>query len=725
MVRKLMAHAHASLARHAQSDHVDDMLARQQDSTASKSRLKAATEAWKAMDAAQRASQTVPLLKQYQAEVNALTRRARTAEAGFTDTLQGLMTAPDPSPALQAAVGAVTRAAKAQAAAATSASEAKAMEEELAGLQSQDVTIRQLTSRVEEMAAQMDARVADAVADREAELSAAHEAEMATAREAERDALRRLALAQDAAVSAKQQAAAAAASSAAEAEAAAASDAGTAAATSLLEGQVARLAADLAAAQAECKVLSERLAGSDSGPQGEVAALQQRLAASEAAHQSLRSALQKAGQRASEAAGRAEAAEAALAAARSDFASESEALRSELAARPDPAHHATLQQELRTLKSTYLGGAAAQDSELGAAALARLRQCEAELSAAQVKCEELQGALLKRQQAQADAEAERNKERAGRVAAEEHLSRLMAGAGAVASPPAEAGADTPPPPTTGQHLAEVLGGSAPPPGQGAAAGQGAPQTPMVQALVAQRDRLRASADAAEAATVDLRDQLSAMSRRADSLAADNTRLYEQLRFHEAMAAGPGRGAGLMHGMGASAAHVGGVAAAAGLALAGGGPGSWAGGLPPAHSGAGGLDPCSAALLRMYWTVVSALGVQGGGAPTMVRLAGGPSTTLGGGGVGATAPTPSDPASADAGGMSLKAYQRAVASAGVSPPERMLLGCAGAAAATPVTRYATLTYTLLLHALVLWLLLRTCAEQAAGGVSGRGSAFTHG
>ena len=249
-----------SLTPHtSQNDHIEDIVARQESSNEARAKLKAVTDEWKALPADDKAAGAVKVIKAYQGEVNALTRRARAVESSFSTVFSDFAAAVDPVPALQAGTDAASTAADLQRSLTAARAEVSATDEELQGLANQEVTIRRLTERVEQLSAQLDSRVAEAVSLREAELTAAHQEELRAAHTAEGNALRRAALAQDTADAAVKRAQQAASAQAAAAAAGASSSSGAAAQVQLLSDELTMLTQQMHAMQAQNSTLNKRL----------------------------------------------------------------------------------------------------------------------------------------------------------------------------------------------------------------------------------------------------------------------------------------------------------------------------------------------------------------------------------------------------------------------------------------------------------------------------------
>lgn len=196
---------------------------RQDESAASRKALADAVRSFRKLADADQPASFAGLLKGFQDEVDALTRRAKAAEKELLSVLAEVLDAPDPVPCLSAAeearltsahaaeessrlrdeaarfaeeakrlaqelAAASARAAAAEAAVADSSrlrSELDAAESELRKLTNQDITIRDLERRLGEFESVVDESVAARLTEREQQLRAAFESELEGVREAE------------------------------------------------------------------------------------------------------------------------------------------------------------------------------------------------------------------------------------------------------------------------------------------------------------------------------------------------------------------------------------------------------------------------------------------------------------------------------------------------------------------------------------------------------------
>ena len=802
-----------SLTPHtSQNDHIEDIVARQESSNEARAKLKAVTDEWKALPADDKAAGAVKVIKAYQGEVNALTRRARAVESSFSTVFSDFAAAVDPVPALQAGTDAASTAADLQRSLTAARAEVSATDEELQGLANQEVTIRRLTERVEQLSAQLDSRVAEAVSLREAELTAAHQEELRAAHTAEGNALRRAALAQDTADAAVKRAQQAASAQAAAAASGASSSSGAAAQVQLLSDELTMLTQQMHAMQAQNSTLNKRLrefaASPPQGTAGGGSNTPPTASASEAEVQRLTAELEAAKQRASAAStqlltakAQAQAAQEAATAEATAVAAQLQALQGELDARPSADAFQELKEELHMLQRVYFspanGDGSAPDGVEGGGDSPPLTTTASGLSAAVLRrARQLEGTVVALRQdvdtaraKTAAAEREVAQMRSELVAATNATDRLQHElALATGEVPSGNHAKAPGTPPRGEGVSSTPGGfsaeqqllsvlaspgvqanvqagtfrGAPveagdSPGAGpstSAASEGASQTThdasagtavggvdLSAVFQAQRDRFRLAAEDAEAATGEAKAEAEAASAALRQMEADNVKLYEQIRYLEAMVAGPGRGAGMAHGQGASAAFVAGDAgrtATIGSALAGGpmGPAGQRMAALGQRAGSqqGGLwDALSLLLLRIYWSVMDVLGSARGAAHGhMLRVPGALSSS---GGIlpgqsaapsGAAAAVLPDNESAfgsaaavgggEEGGRyrakfeesmdpfaAFKERQREAATASLSCFDRSALSLAGSLVSTGGSRTVAIAYLLAVHLFAfLWL-----------------------
>ena len=94
-----------------------------------------------------------PLMKQYQEEIDRLSKRAKHGETAFLDLYQKLYEAPDPAPALALAFETASRATDLEAQCKKMAQELAEYRAESAQIKNQDLTVRKLEERVRQLEA--------------------------------------------------------------------------------------------------------------------------------------------------------------------------------------------------------------------------------------------------------------------------------------------------------------------------------------------------------------------------------------------------------------------------------------------------------------------------------------------------------------------------------------------------------------------------------------------
>ena len=127
------------------------------------------------------------VVKAYQEEINALTRRAKTAETAYLSLYQlVLLKVRDPTPALQQALTALQQAAAMEAEWAKCRQQADELDRELSTLKNQDATLRRLEAQLREVDKRTEQRVREAVAEHNeaSRQHTAHERREAAEREA-------------------------------------------------------------------------------------------------------------------------------------------------------------------------------------------------------------------------------------------------------------------------------------------------------------------------------------------------------------------------------------------------------------------------------------------------------------------------------------------------------------------------------------------------------------
>ena len=175
--------------RHKLDQQALDMRARHEASATSRRVLAESTKKFRAMDDAAKLNGLTALLRQYQEEVDTLTRRARHSEKAFRDLFRSLIDAPDPAAALTAVGDGSRRVSELSEEVTRLKAELAEYETEFSSLKNQDITIRQLEERLRGFEDDVEQQVADAIAEREQELRASldRELEAARLREVERE----------------------------------------------------------------------------------------------------------------------------------------------------------------------------------------------------------------------------------------------------------------------------------------------------------------------------------------------------------------------------------------------------------------------------------------------------------------------------------------------------------------------------------------------------------
>lgn len=135
----------------------------QEQSAANRKQLADATREFKRSTAGEAADSeyvqaVAALLKRYQEEIDALTRRAKHGEGAFLDLYQQLSEAPDPAPALAAALEAETQLAQLTAQVSKVSSELAEYKAESKAIKNQDLTIRKQEETIRELTAALEAK---------------------------------------------------------------------------------------------------------------------------------------------------------------------------------------------------------------------------------------------------------------------------------------------------------------------------------------------------------------------------------------------------------------------------------------------------------------------------------------------------------------------------------------------------------------------------------------
>ena len=105
------------------------------------------------------------VVKAYQEEINALTRRAQKAETAFLSVYQLLTAVPDPTAALQQAVTALQQAESWEWEWSRSRQQVEELDRELSTLKNQDATLRRLEAQLRDVDKRTEQRVRDAIAE--------------------------------------------------------------------------------------------------------------------------------------------------------------------------------------------------------------------------------------------------------------------------------------------------------------------------------------------------------------------------------------------------------------------------------------------------------------------------------------------------------------------------------------------------------------------------------
>mmetsp|Transcript_17943 Transcript_17943/g.23477 ORF Transcript_17943/g.23477 Transcript_17943/m.23477 type:complete len:787 (-) Transcript_17943:2917-5277(-) len=148
----------------------------QEKSVRSRKKLAEATKEFrKTGNAEARIRKVGPLLRQYQEEIDRLTRRARFAEGSFLSLYKSLYEAPDPVPLLFDAEADKRKASELEFRVERLQTEMVEYEEEFSTLKNQDITIRKLEDQLATAEKNVESRVLEALAEKESEMNAAVE----------------------------------------------------------------------------------------------------------------------------------------------------------------------------------------------------------------------------------------------------------------------------------------------------------------------------------------------------------------------------------------------------------------------------------------------------------------------------------------------------------------------------------------------------------------------
>ena len=152
-----------------------DIATRQEASLQSRKELATYTKDFKKTVSVDIFKAVAPLLKKYQTEVDALTQRSKQSEASFLDIFQKLQDAPDPSSILEESLDAASKIASLESKLAKVTTELSEYEQESKELKNQDFTIRKLEEKIraqQELLEEKDQEIEEARSSAAAELEA-------------------------------------------------------------------------------------------------------------------------------------------------------------------------------------------------------------------------------------------------------------------------------------------------------------------------------------------------------------------------------------------------------------------------------------------------------------------------------------------------------------------------------------------------------------------------
>lgn len=129
----------------------------------SRKMLAESTKEFRKMTDAEKVVTVKDLIRGYQEEVDSLTKRARSSDGAFFSLYKDLYEAPDPAGALKLAAAARPRAAASSLELEKLKAEVAAYEAEFKELKNQDITIRTLEEKLEDLEEAMDKQVAEQV----------------------------------------------------------------------------------------------------------------------------------------------------------------------------------------------------------------------------------------------------------------------------------------------------------------------------------------------------------------------------------------------------------------------------------------------------------------------------------------------------------------------------------------------------------------------------------
>ncbi|GBF98384.1 hypothetical protein Rsub_10779 [Raphidocelis subcapitata] len=529
----------------------------QEQSTGSRRALADTTKEWKRA-AGEQGKVAAPLLKRYQEEVDALTKRARHAEGAYLELYQELYEAPDPSPALSAAAESEARASQLEAKVQKLSTELAEYKAESKAIKNQDLTIRKQEEAIRELQAALEAKSEELEAARREAAAEADAAVMAQMQAREAELTEMLASAQSS-LEAMRRLHASAQNQLFELQARSEeAEAGKQFEFDQAAEEVERVQSRVAALEAEKRSLETRLQQRASEQPGAAGgspveeALRQELSAQRDVSARLRSDFAAARAALEEALS---AAEARAEAGREQFEAAAErarGLEQELLLRPTQAQVEELKQQVRILQAVGYGamddgaapsaggddggggggdgggepGAAGSGGgggsmggagSLEAALLSKNRRLEHDLTMARLAAAEREQTLEAAQSQLADAEARLSEREALIKQLEEDLLSGRAGG---APPPAPASG---PAPLPAPALSASLDGG------GGGGGEGGEDS-LARVLAGQRDRLRARVKELEEQLAAARAASDAAAAALEAARADNVALVERLRY---------------------------------------------------------------------------------------------------------------------------------------------------------------------------------------------------
>ncbi|KAJ7446265.1 CASP C terminal-domain-containing protein [Mycena galericulata] len=169
----------------------------QKESVVGRKALADKTKEFKKLSKDEKSKQFNSLLKEYQAEIDSLTKRSKTSENAFLDVYKVMAEAPDPYPLLEAAVDQTVKVAEAR----DLETELKRAREENADLRKRinefsavETAKKKAELKVEQLEQKMDEMILEKVAQKENELNATYDEKMRNYEEREQDLQRQVSL---------------------------------------------------------------------------------------------------------------------------------------------------------------------------------------------------------------------------------------------------------------------------------------------------------------------------------------------------------------------------------------------------------------------------------------------------------------------------------------------------------------------------------------------------